>query len=82
MGIFKVRFNIDKIMQKHSETKRVWYDQNILGRFLIQLQVQMKTSLEVMYMNATYEVRSQFIVDYQRNKVNHFFPFSWIRFLF
>jgi len=41
-------------------------NQNILGRFLLQLQVQMKTSLEVINMNATY-VRSQHIVDFQRN---------------
>jgi len=42
-------------------------NQNILGRFLLQLQVKMKTSLKVMNMNATYEVRSQHIVDFQRN---------------
>jgi len=29
----------------------------------------MKTSLEVMNMNATYEVRSQHIVDFQRNAI-------------
>ena len=38
----------------------------MLGRFLLQLQVQMKTSLEVMNMNATYEIRSQHIVDFQK----------------
>jgi len=37
----------------------------MLVRFLLQLQ--MKTSLEVINMNATYEVRSQHIVDFQRN---------------
>jgi len=36
----------------------------MLGRYLLQLQVQMKTSLEVMNMNATYEIRSQHIVDF------------------
>ena len=41
-------------------------NQNILG-FLLQLQVQMKTSLEVMNMNTTYEVRSEHSVDFQRN---------------
>ena len=46
-------------------------NQNILGRsrFLLQLQVQMKTSLEAMNMNATYEIRSQHIVDFQRNAI-------------
>ena len=39
-------------------------NQNILGRFLLQLQ--MKTSLEVMNMNATYEIRSQHIVDLKK----------------
>jgi len=38
----------------------------MLGRFLLQLQVQIKTSLEVMNMNATYKVRSQHIDDFQK----------------
>jgi len=41
----------------------------MLGILLLQLQVQMKISLEVMNMNATYEVRSQHIVDFQRNAI-------------
>jgi len=42
----------------------------MLGIFLLQLQVQMKTSLEVMNfnMNATYEIRSQHIVDIQKTQ--------------
>ena len=41
----------------------------MLGILLLQLQVQMKISLEVMNMNATYEVRYQHIVDFQRNAI-------------
>jgi len=41
----------------------------MLVRFLLQLQVQIKTSFEVMNTNATYEVRSQHIVDFQRNAI-------------
>jgi len=41
----------------------------MLGRFLLQLQVQMKASLEVMNMNATYEIRLQHIVDFQKNAI-------------
>jgi len=42
-------------------------NQNMVGRFL--LQDQMKTSLEVINMNATYKVISQHIVDFQRNAI-------------
>ena len=42
----------------------------MLGRFQLQLQVQMKTSLEVINMNATYEIRSQHIVEFQRNAIS------------
>jgi len=41
----------------------------MLGRFLLQLEVQMKTGVEVMNMNDTYEVKSQHIVDFQRNAI-------------
>ena len=42
----------------------------MLGRFLLQLQVQMKTSLEIMNMNATYEIRSQHTVDFQNKAIS------------
>ena len=54
----------------HSLIRRIT-NQNILGRFLLQLRVQMKTSLEVMTMNATYEVRTRHIVDFHRNAITH-----------
>ena len=60
-------FDVFLFNSKNNKSKYTGY-----SRFLLQLQVQMKTSLDVMNMNhlVTYvsnEVRSQHIVDFQRN---------------
>ena len=54
---------------KSTNNKTKYHLLNILGGFLLQLQVQMKTRLEVMNMHSTYEVRSRHIVDFQRNAI-------------